>query len=478
MFDRVGSIGIMPDRDNDDHGIKRGTYTMNDLVTRASISELVANRDRALKLFVDGYAMIEEASRAARLAAPHAHTINPVGHSTPRADAWRKSVDKAAWLSLLRATSLDMLFDATAKRAFYDQLEKDPPIFDAETAEADMLQRYRDRNETWKRGIATAFARLDKRFKTHDGFKIGSKIIMNNAVGEWGSLHTHEEDVLIDIERIFFILDEKQPIDTPRSRPDTSDPRPYWGVVGIAAKIAGAGLKRCAGEGENEYFRIKCFLNGNIHLHFKRDDLVAKVNEALAAYYGATLGDSHTKTHRNSTHVAKNHGAFMTPAPVVEKLFDRLYRIKEGARALEPSCGTGNLAVHAANVGMSVDCIEIDRERCLQARARGLTVTHADFLEVLPTPVYDYVIMNPPFDRGLDCDHVRHALKFLKPGGELLAIMSAGAAYNEGRAADFRALLESYKGSSYERLFLDLPERSFAPETNVNAVTLHVKRSA
>src|SRR3546814_19124442 len=44
---------------------------------------------------------------------------------------------------------------------------------------------------------------------------------------------------------------------------------------------------------------------------------------------------------------------------------------------------------------------------------------------------FDAVIMNPPFDRGRDCDHVRHALAFLKPGGVLVAIMSARAEYGE-----------------------------------------------
>ena len=44
---------------------------------------------------------------------------------------------------------------------------------------------------------------------------------------------------------------------------------------------------------------------------------------------------------------------------------------------------------------------------------------------------FDRVVMNPPFCRGRDLDHVRHALRFVAPGGRLVAIMSAGVAFRE-----------------------------------------------
>ena len=54
-------------------------------------------------------------------------------------------------------------------------------------------------------------------------------------------------------------------------------------------------------------------------------------------------------------------------------------------------------------------------------------VINRDFLTMKPgdIPQVDKIIMNPPFDRGGDCDHVRHAFQFLKPGGVLVAVMSA-----------------------------------------------------
>jgi hypothetical protein len=45
-------------------------------------------------------------------------------------------------------------------------------------------------------------------------------------------------------------------------------------------------------------------------------------------------------------------------------------------------------------------------------------VIEGDFLALNPADFapFDRIVMNPPFDRGRDCDHVRHAYEFLKPG--------------------------------------------------------------
>jgi hypothetical protein len=37
-------------------------------------------------------------------------------------------------------------------------------------------------------------------------------------------------------------------------------------------------IEGCTGSGETEYFRFKCYMNGNLHLEFKRMDLVRKMN--------------------------------------------------------------------------------------------------------------------------------------------------------------------------------------------------------
>jgi len=63
-----------------------------------------------------------------------------------------------------------------------------------------------------------------------------------------------------------------------------------------------------------------------------------------------------------------------------------------------------------------------------------------------------------------DIDHVQHAFKFLKPGGHLVSVMSAGVMFRENKkTVDFRNLIESC--GHIERL----PENSFRDSgTGVN----------
>ncbi len=96
------------------------------------------------------------------------------------------------------------------------------------------------------------------------------------------------------------------------------------------------------------------------------------------------------------------------------------------------------------------------------------------WLENLPTvgeQIYDRVVMNPPFDRERDIDHVIHALKFLKPNGHLTAVMSAGAAFRDTKMSKaFRELMNSMGGT-----YRDLPAGSFASVgTYVNTIVIQV----
>lgn len=90
-----------------------------------------------------------------------------------------------------------------------------------------------------------------------------------------------------------------------------------------------------------------------------------------------------------------------------------------------------------------------------------------DFLMVEPEPIYDRVVMNPPFGRQADIKHVNHALKFLKSGGMLVSVMSSSVTFRSNKlTADFRQMVEDRGGHIEE-----LPESSFKSSgTMVNTV--------
>ena len=46
-----------------------------------------------------------------------------------------------------------------------------------------------------------------------------------------------------------------------------------------------------------------------------------------------------------------------------------------------------------------------------------------DLLTAETAPIYDAVVMNPPFSE--ECEHIKRAFDFLRPGGSLVAVCSS-----------------------------------------------------
>jgi hypothetical protein len=146
----------------------------------------------------------------------------------------------------------------------------------------------------------------------------------------------------------------------------------------------------------------------------------------------------------------------------------------EGAaqlRVLEPSAGTGNLARLCRKAGVVVECVEVQPALADRLRAEGFRTVCGDFLALRPDRLFDRVVMNPPFDRERDIDHVMHALDFLAPDGFLTAIMSAGTEFRETKkSVAFRALMDRMNAR-----WRDLPAGSFAEAgTYCNTIILRV----
>lgn len=132
---------------------------------------------------------------------------------------------------------------------------------------------------------------------------------------------------------------------------------------------------------------------------------------------------------------------FDTPEDLAFELV-RLADVCHGERVLEPSVGIGRIVSALINFETSIDCIEIDESRAaILAQLAINSVTVGDFMEERPVSgsEYDRVVMNPPFSKGQDITHVRHAYSFLKPGGRLVAITSPGWTFrNDRKHAEFR----------------------------------------
>ena len=147
---------------------------------------------------------------------------------------------------------------------------------------------------------------------------------------------------------------------------------------------------------------------------------------------------------------------FSTP-PAEALLIVSAAALRHGMVVLEPSAGTGNIAVLARLTGASVDTNEIDERRRALLEFQGFTPTtfDAERLDNLlpPGKVYDAVVMNPPFsatggrvkghDTAFGARHVEHALLRLKSGGRLVAIVGRGMALDRPK---FRAWWADIEG--------------------------------
>jgi hypothetical protein len=129
---------------------------------------------------------------------------------------------------------------------------------------------------------------------------------------------------------------------------------------------------------------------------------------------------------------AKIPGFFPTPEDAIRKLLEGL-EIDSSMRILEPSAGKGDIADYLKRIApqATLEVCEINYRLREILEMKGHKVVGSDFMEYNVAD-YDLVVMNPPFEKSQDIDHVFHAFDLLKPGGRLIAIMSEGPFFRSG----------------------------------------------
>ena len=190
-----------------------------------------------------------------------------------------------------------------------------------------------------------------------------------------------------------------------------------------------------AGHGRDAYDAAEAGLN--IYLHRMGLDLgnvPAAIDKLLAAQARLPL-----QTRRDQTQIEFQQ--FSTP-PAEALVVVKAAALCPGMSVLEPSAGTGNIAVLARLLGAHVDTNEIDPRRRELLTLQGFepTALDAERLDnLLPLEkTYHAIVMNPPFSAtggrvtghrtAFGARHIEQALLRLKPGGRLVAIVGRGMA--------------------------------------------------
>lgn len=439
-------------------------------------SQLVEEYQRKEAELGDALAAFEEAGLALKSACSVAGEWGNVSIDTGRVHEreLRKGLRVSAWRHFYKIAHIAMLATASEKRAF-DQSMADPPDFTLDNIRATFGKYIADPRGSILKGLAEAFSDLDPAYKSHERMKIGvkglPKRIILSSVGDyhsWGkdrlenvlnALATYQGKPMLTWFELDALLKEEDALLHDR---EIENPRPGGDDT---IKIVGRGV------------RLRRFSNGNGHLYFEPCAL-ADINRALAEFYGDVLPDcpeERQEKRRPGTELAKDLQYYRSPDEVADKVVVKL-DLKNGERVLEPSCGCGSILDALGRAGARCVGMEVDPGRAEEAMRKGYAVHVANFLETAATGDFDAVAMNPPFYGKHYIRHVEHALRFLKSGGRLAAVLPVTARYdhgiiNQAWAHKHGAILSDYSGWS------DLPIGSFSESgTNINTTILFLRK--
>lgn len=174
------------------------------------------------------------------------------------------------------------------------------------------------------------------------------------------------------------------------------------------------------------------------------------------------------------TDLKKELQFFETPEELAIKLCD-MAEITPECSVIEPSVGKGRIADEIAKrKPKELRCFEINAGMEHYLKDKAYKVDYSDFLAVDTNKVTaDRIVMNPPFSKQQDIDHVYKAYECLNPNGILVSVMSTSHTYRTDKKSDrFKEFLNSL-GAEVEIL----PQGTFKESgTMANACVVKIRK--
>jgi len=250
-----------------------------DIIPRHTVQMLAESYRLAVQEIHEGYAKLAQAqSRLTQsfdatygfdaMPKHEEYCSNPAeapGAVCPRINraAWRAVVDRMGvrqHLSIKRSQELDAQLEGKGE-ALPDLNEANVfALFEKTLAEHDQCI------DEAVREVFELLRPHRSEYKTNSEFEVPARVILSGYVDNGYSSHQpfhvsyNRDKELLAINNVFFSLDGRH-VD-----------QPWHGELGAAIDATPNG------RGETAYFRFKCHRNRNLHLEFKRLDLLAKLN--------------------------------------------------------------------------------------------------------------------------------------------------------------------------------------------------------
>lgn len=238
------------------------------------VEALDASGDRLRKAFEDGHS--------------YTHDFRLTVHCVHNRDADIQGIMRyfrqQAWKSIVSRLGLLKIMSMAKRDEFQKQMNDGTnlPEITEETILGVLTQWADQAHDMAKEAVKEVFDWLRpyrSEYKTNCAWKVGKKVILRYMVQRrWSRepgnnafrVNYDKDKHLIALDSVFHRLDGKGPLK---------------GNYGQLVDTIDTG----SATGETDYFKFKCFKNGNLHLQFKRLDLVKELNRTAMGRY--ELGD-------------------------------------------------------------------------------------------------------------------------------------------------------------------------------------------
>ena len=249
------------------------------MVTRQSVTAMVGAFSQAETEIRNAYDLLETARERLRVAFTDAYFETNTRDCTEvgkkAADQIMATNHRRAWRALVDRMGVRKVMSQGRRKTIDAQLEKGelPPltednIFAMVEDTAGQVRSFMDE------AVVEVYDWLHPRseHKTNSAFEVGRRVVRTWAVERRyrdGFTCAHRgRDNFVSLDNVFHLLD------------GVGIPKGHYGPLVTAIEATDN-----SGVGETDYFSFRCFKNGNLHITFKRLDLLARFNAIAGERY-------------------------------------------------------------------------------------------------------------------------------------------------------------------------------------------------
>jgi hypothetical protein len=256
----------------------------NKLATKKTATQLVESYRKAIDRTNEAYAILEsvESELEATFGREAYMTVLPKNERTNRArEKVLEELKRSAWRRIISISQIEKMLSSKRAEQMRERLHNgDLPEITLDEVLSMLDSLMNNADDFVKEAAAEVFEVLrpasrsgwPSKYKTNQKYakyELGQKVILANYIEfgyngcfrvGWGYVDTK----LMAIDRVFHALDGNL-----RGMEDANR-SPLIDAIQTT--------KQSEGAGETEYFKFKLYKNGNMHLEFKRMDLVKKLN--------------------------------------------------------------------------------------------------------------------------------------------------------------------------------------------------------